>query len=64
LVDDQALGRKEPNMMIIGVDYHPGFQEIAFLVEETGECDERSLKHSNGEAEKFYRTPIAALRFR
>src|SRR5215469_1378353 len=42
-------------MMIIGVDYHPGFQEIAFLVEETGECDERSLKHSNGEAEKFYR---------
>ena len=41
--------------MIIGVDYHPGFQEIAFLVEETGECDERSLKHSNGEAEKFYR---------
>ena len=42
-------------MMIIGVDYHPGFQEIAFLVEETGECGERSLKHSNGEAEKFYR---------
>src|SRR6516162_5561971 len=42
-------------MMIIGVDYHPSFQEIAFLVEETGECDERSLKHSNGEAEKFYR---------
>jgi transposase len=42
-------------MMIIGVDYHPSFQEIAFLVEETGECDEGSLKHSNGEAEKFYR---------
>jgi hypothetical protein len=38
LVDDQALGRKEPNMMIIGVDYHPGFQQIAFLIEETGEC--------------------------
>ena len=36
-------------------DYHPSFQEIAFLVEETGECDEGSLKHSNGEAEKFYR---------
>src|SRR5262249_15896003 len=28
---------------------------MAFLVEETGEYDERSLKHSNGEAEKFYR---------
>ena len=42
-------------MMIIGVDYHPGFQQIAFLVEETGECGERRLNHSDGEAEKFYR---------
>ena len=32
-------------MMIIGVDYHPGFQQIAFLVEETGECGERRLNH-------------------
>jgi transposase len=55
LVDDQALGRKEPNMMIIGVDYHPGFQQIAFLFEETGECGERRLNHSDGEAENFYR---------
>jgi hypothetical protein len=30
LVDDQVLERKEPSMMIIGVDYHPGFQQIAF----------------------------------
>jgi hypothetical protein len=36
LLDDQRLGRKEPNMLI-GVDYHPGFQQIAFLVEESGE---------------------------
>ena len=42
-------------MMIIGVDYHPGFQQIAFLVEETGECGERRLNHSDGEAENFYR---------
>jgi transposase len=42
-------------MMIIGVDYHPSFQTIAFLIEETGECDERELNHGNGEAEKFYR---------
>ena len=42
-------------MIIIGVDYHPGFQQIAFLVEETGECGERRLNHSDGEAEKFYR---------
>src|ERR1700736_327487 len=42
-------------MIIIGVDYHPSFQEIAFLDEETGECGERRLSHSDGEAEKFYR---------
>ena len=42
-------------MMIIGVDYHPSFQTIAFFMEETGECDERELNHSGGEAEKFYR---------
>jgi transposase len=42
-------------MMIIGVDYHPSFQQIAFLVEETGEYEERQLNHSEGEAERFYR---------
>ena len=42
-------------MIIIGVDYHPSFQQIAFLDQETGECGERSLNHSDGEAEKFYR---------
>ena len=42
-------------MVIIGVDYHPSFQQIAFLVEETGEYDERKLNHSDGEAERFYR---------
>jgi len=42
-------------MMIIGVDYHPSFQQIAFLVEETGECGEQKLNHSEGEAERFYR---------
>jgi hypothetical protein len=33
----------------------PSFQQIAFLVEETGEYNERRLNHSDGEAEKFYR---------
>src|ERR1700724_2154623 len=42
-------------MMIIGVDYHPSFQAIAFLMEETGECGEQELHHSDGQAEKFYR---------
>ena len=40
--------------MIIGVDYHSSFQTIAFLREETGECGEQELKHSDGQAEKFY----------
>jgi len=42
-------------MIIIGVDYHPSFQQIAFLDQETGECGEQRLDHSDGEAEKFYR---------
>ena len=42
-------------MIIIGVDYHPSFQQIAFMDEKTGEYGERQLNHSNGEAEKFYR---------
>ena len=42
-------------MMIIGVDYHPSFQQIAFMNQATGECGERRLNHSDGEAEKFYR---------
>ncbi len=42
-------------MLIIGVDYHPSFQQIAFMDQGTGECGERRLSHSDGEAEKFYR---------
>src|SRR5258708_34111508 len=42
-------------MVIIGVDYHPSFQQIAFVDTETGECGERRLHHNDGEAEKFYR---------
>ncbi len=42
-------------MMIIGCDYHPSDQQIAFVDQETGECSERRLNHSEGEAEKFYR---------
>ena len=41
--------------MMIDVDYHPSFQQIAFLLEETGEYSERRLNHGDGEAEKFYR---------
>src|SRR3989441_4201822 len=41
-------------MIIIGADYHPGFQQIAFVDTETGELQERRLEHRD-EAEKFYR---------
>ncbi len=41
-------------MLIIGCDYHPAFQQIAFVDTETGECGERRLQHRE-EAEKFYR---------
>ncbi len=42
-------------MLMIGVDYHPSVQQIAFTDTETGEFGERRLNHSDGEAEKFYR---------
>ena len=41
-------------MLIIGLDYHPGFQQIAFVDSETGEISERRLDHP-AEAEQFYR---------
>ena len=42
-------------MLIIGLDYHPEFQQIAFMDDESGEFSERQLLHKNGEAERFYR---------
>src|SRR6478735_1664847 len=41
-------------MLIISCDYHPGFQQIAFVDTETGECGERRLAHRE-QAEQFYR---------
>jgi transposase len=42
-------------MMIIGCDFHPRFQQIAFVDQETGEYGELRLSHMD-EAEKFYRS--------
>ncbi len=42
-------------MLIIGCDYHPSIQQIAFVDSETGETGERRLLHKDGEAERFYR---------
>jgi hypothetical protein len=41
-------------MMIIGCDYHPGFQQIAFVDTDSGEFTERRLAHREA-AEGFYR---------
>jgi transposase len=41
-------------MLIIGCDYHPGFQQIAFVDRDTGEFQERRLAHRE-DAERFYR---------
>lgn len=40
-------------MMIIGCDFHPSFQQIAFVDQETGEYGERRLSHRE-EAVRFY----------
>ena len=41
-------------MIIIGVDFHPEFQQIASVDTDTGEFQEKRLTHPE-EAEKFYR---------
>jgi len=41
-------------MIIVGCDYHPGFQQIAYVDTETGELQEQRLAHRE-EAEGFYR---------
>src|SRR6201998_1151213 len=50
----KARVERSRTTIIIGCDYHPGFQQIAFVDIETGDCGEQRLEHSEG-AEKFYR---------
>ncbi|HEX6501741.1 MAG TPA: hypothetical protein VF011_00745 [Terriglobales bacterium] len=40
-------------MLIIGCDYHPGLQQIAYVDTDRGELSERRLVHRE-EAEQFY----------
>ena len=42
-------------MIIIGCDFHPSWQQIAWVDTESGETEERKLLHAGGEAEQFYR---------
>ena len=41
-------------MLTIGCDYHPGFQQIAFVETDMGEEEERHLVHRE-QAEQFCR---------
>jgi len=40
-------------MLIIGCDFHPGFQQVAIFDNQTGEIQEKRLQH-RAEAEQFY----------
>src|SRR5262245_54930992 len=51
---NQKAREKGADMLIIGLDYHPGFQQIANGDSETGDLQERRVGHRE-EAEKFYR---------
>jgi transposase len=42
-------------MLIIGCDFHPGFQQVAIFDNLTGEIEEKRLQHRE-EAERFYRS--------
>ena len=42
-------------MLIIGCDFHPGFQQVAIFDNLTGEIQEKRLQHRQ-EAEQFYRS--------
>jgi transposase len=48
-------------MLIIGCDFHPGFQQVAIFDNRTGEIQERRLPHRQ-EAEQFYRSLSGAVR--
>ena len=49
-------------MLIVGCDYHPRWQQVAWLDTETGETGEQKLMNGDGEAERWYRQlPVPSL---
>ena len=49
-------------MIIVGCDFHPSWEQVAWLDTESGETGEQKLVHSEGAAERFYRQlPVPAL---
>ena len=49
-------------MKIIGCDFHPSYQQIAMLDQETGELTERKLLHARGDAQRFYESLSGPVR--
>ena len=41
-------------MLIIACDFHPSWEQVAWLDMETGETGEQKLVHASGEADRFY----------
>jgi transposase len=49
-------------MLIVGCDFHPSWEQVAWLDTESGETGEQKLVHAAGEAQEFYgRLPRPAL---
>jgi transposase len=49
-------------MMIIGCDFHPSWQQVAWFDTESGEVGEQKLVHADGDAQRFYEhLPAPAL---
>src|SRR5438093_12993317 len=46
-------------MMIIGCDFHPSWQQVAWLDVETGEPGQRKRVQASADAERFYRQVAA-----
>jgi transposase len=49
-------------MVLIGSDFHPSWQQVSWLKEETGETGDVKLVHEPGAVEKFYRQFPAGTR--
>ena len=48
-------------MMIIGCDFHPSWQQVAWFDSETGETAEVKLVHASGDAKRFYQQLAAPV---
>jgi transposase len=49
-------------MVLIGCDFHPSWQQVSWLNQETGETGDVKLVHEAGAAEKFYKQFPAGTR--